>query len=321
MIFVEVLDRRGHVAERVRLDALPATIGRSYRNAVILDDRYVSPEHVRVALADDGTLEAVDLGSANGLYEDARGARVARVTVAPGTRLRVGHTVLRFATADQAVAAALRDPFAGGAGWLAYSRRGAALLVAAALLLSMLTSYFTSYDETSVAARLAEALMMGVGLAAWAGVWALVTRITAHRFEFGRHLAIAAGVLLAAELVNVALRLLQVIEPGTSAAEAAQTLLITAALTAVLYQHLALTSTLPGRRRVGWAVGVAVALVGVVQFSDWAQHDAFVGSPQFDGAVQPLGARAARGITLEAFMADAAELQQAVDALAQEPRH
>ncbi len=40
--FVEILDRRGNVRERVRVDSFPATVGRGYGNAVIVDDRLVS---------------------------------------------------------------------------------------------------------------------------------------------------------------------------------------------------------------------------------------------------------------------------------------
>jgi len=99
--FVEVLDRRGRVAHRVRLDALPATLGRSYRNAVILDDRYVSPEHARIEVAGDGTLFVEDLASANGLFTEPGGERVLRITLAPGSLFRLGHTQLRVATATR----------------------------------------------------------------------------------------------------------------------------------------------------------------------------------------------------------------------------
>jgi hypothetical protein len=323
MIFVEVLDRRGHVAERVRLDALPVTIGRSYRNAVIVDDRYVSPEHLRIAVEPDGLIVVEDLQSENGLHLEPSGTRVPRIVVSPGMRLRIGHTVLRFATADQAVAATTRDPLGdrGGWAWLRYSRRNTALVLSAALVLSILTAYFTSYDEASAASRVSGALMLGVGLAAWAGAWALVTRITAHRFAFGPHLAVVSTVLLAGEVVNVGLRLFDLVESGTVAADVADMLLITLAFAALLYGHLALTSTLPGPKRLVWGVGVAVALVGLVEFTDWADRDAFVGSPRFEGAVSPVGAGADRGISIDAFIADADRLQQAVDALAQQSPH
>jgi hypothetical protein len=286
---------------------------------VILDDRYVSPEHLRVSLADDGSLVVEDMRSENGVFEEPHGTRVTRIVLRRGVRLRVGHTVLRFVSADQPVAPTARDPFGGGAGGvgrLLASRRATAGLVLAALSLSICISYFTSYGETSVASRLSAALTLGLGLAAWAGAWALVTRITAHRFAFQQHLGVVAGVLLAAEIVNALLRVTSVVEAGTTAAEGLTIVLVAIALAALLYGHLALASTLYGPRRVAWAVGVAVALVGLGEFADLADRDSFVGSPRFVGSLSPFNGDAQRGVPLEAFINDARELQRAVDALA-----
>ena len=46
--YIEVLDHKGEVSTRFPSIALPVTIGRAYKNQIILDDPFVSPEHVRV---------------------------------------------------------------------------------------------------------------------------------------------------------------------------------------------------------------------------------------------------------------------------------
>ncbi|MGH7644337.1 MAG: FHA domain-containing protein, partial [Gemmatimonadales bacterium] len=125
VIFVEVLDRRGHVAARARLEALPAIVGRGYDCAVILDDRYISPEHVRIARDDTGALWAEDLGSTNGVYDAVSGERLSRVALRPGLELRIGRTVVRFGFADQAVPPALPDPATAGLARALASRRTA----------------------------------------------------------------------------------------------------------------------------------------------------------------------------------------------------
>jgi hypothetical protein len=321
VIFVEVLDRRGHVAQRVRLEHFPATLGRSYRNAVIVDDRYVSPEHVRIVAGENGALVAEDLDSENGVFEEPAGIRVTRVALQPGTRLRVGHTVLRFATAEQAVAPTAMDPFVSRGRTLAYSRRTTGILLAGALVASMLTSYFTSYDQSSAASRLSNALMLGAALAAWAGAWALVTRILQQRFAFGPHLAITAGVLLAAEVVNGVVQGLDVVESGTGTAAVVQTVLIMLAIAAALFGHLSLAAPLAPPRRLVWALGVSATLVGLVEFAEFAERDSFEGSPSFAGAVRPVGAAAGRGISIDAFMTGAAELQQVVDQDVRKPSY
>ena len=315
VIFVEVLDRRGRVVQRARLDALPATVGRSYRNAVILDDRYVSPEHVRITRADDGGLVAEDLGSANGLFLEPGAARVPRAVLRPGTVVRVGHTLLRVATADQEVAAAAPDPVAPVAGRRPVTRRALTVGLAAALGLSMLASYLGTYGDTSVAALIADALMLGAAVVAWAGLWALVTRITAHRFGFRQHLRVATGVLLALEVAYVILHVGDLIESGTAWYDVTQMLIFVLALAAALSGHLRIAAALSPGRRLGWALGVAAGLVGLNEFSDFAQGRRFDRSPTFRCAVRPLAG--ARPTSLDAFIAAAAELQRSVDAQAE----
>lgn len=316
LIFVEVLDRRGRVVQRARLDALPATVGRGYRNTVILDDRYVSPEHVRIALADDGSLVVEDVGSANGLFLEPGPERVARAAVRPGAVFRVGHTLLRVATAEQDVAPAALDPAAAVPGRRRTSRRALALALAAALGLSMLLSYLGTYGETSAAALIADALTLGAGLVSWSGAWALVTRVTAQRFGFGQHLAVVAGVFLAVEVAQLVLQLGDLIESGTALYSATQTLLLVLALASALYGHLRIAAALSPGRRLAWALGVAAAFVGLDEFTDFAQGRRFDRSPTFAGAVRPVAG--ARAMSLDAFIAGAAELQRSVDAQADE---
>lgn len=263
VIFVEVLDRRSRVAHRVRLDALPATLGRSYRNAVILDDRYVSPEHARIDMAADGSLFVEDLASTNGVFAEPGGERMTRIALVPGMVFRVGHTHVRVATADQPVAAAAPDFTATARGFRRVSPRTLVLAFVSALGLSMVRSYLGSYGETSIAALFADALSMGAGLTAWAGAWALVTRITGQRFGFGQHLTVATTVLLAVQLVSLIVSVGDLIETGTALYDLGRTTLFVLALAALLYGHLGVAAPLAaGRPRVGAGRGRRVGGTG-----------------------------------------------------------
>lgn len=108
VVIVEVLDDAGTVGQRIRIDRWPATVGRAYRADVLLDDPYVSPEHLRLTNADGAGVLVEDLASLNGLYM-SDGRRVAQATATPGSVMRVGHTKLRFCLGDQAVPPALVD--------------------------------------------------------------------------------------------------------------------------------------------------------------------------------------------------------------------
>ena len=110
-MFVEVLDRRGRPKSRHRFTSLPVSIGRASTNEVIVDDRYVSPEHLRITIEDDGAYPAVDLQSLNGLFVLGNAERQSIVKLQSGMKLRIGDTVLRFVDIDEPVP--LAKPMAG----------------------------------------------------------------------------------------------------------------------------------------------------------------------------------------------------------------
>jgi hypothetical protein len=66
---------------------------------------------------------------------------------------------------------------------------------------------------------------------------------------------------------------------------------------------------------------VSATLVGLVEFAEFADRDLFDGSPRFAGSVRPLGTAAGRGISIDAFMSGAAELQQLVDQDVRKPSY
>jgi hypothetical protein len=229
---------------------------------------------------------------------------------------RAGHTLIRVATGDQPVAPAPLDPLADPSPRSRVVSRWLPAAIFAALGLSMVTSYLGTYGEMGIAALLADALSLGVVLVSWAAGWAVLTRITAQRFAFTRHLAVATAVLLGVEVLGLAASVGDLIEDGTTLYWVAESALYVLALAALLFGHLSVAAPLPARRRLAWSLGVAVALVGLDEFTDLAAGGQFERSPAFVGAVRPLAG--SRGTSLDAFITAAAELKRSVDARADE---
>ncbi len=98
IVFVELLDRRGNVRERVRVDSFPATVGRGYANAVIVDDPLVSVEHLRLSLDSEGGVIVEALNTENGTWLSTSRERIERHTISAGgeAMIRIGQTVLRL---------------------------------------------------------------------------------------------------------------------------------------------------------------------------------------------------------------------------------
>lgn len=92
------LDRRGSAEPALEVGIVGAgdmrrflrsvTIGRSPKNDIVIDDRYVSSCHVEIRRRGEDW-ELRDVGSTNGTYID--GERVSRAVLGPTTRVHLGH--------------------------------------------------------------------------------------------------------------------------------------------------------------------------------------------------------------------------------------
>jgi len=199
LAWVEVLDRRGQVRSRHRIDAAPAIIGRGYGCDVLLDDPWLSPVHARLYRELDGSLALEDAGSENGSWTP-EGQRITSLPLGRGLALRIGHTLVRVVPADAPVAPTI------GAGSDAPGERGwrqGWVGPALALAASLTYAWMRLLDDGEVhhtAALVGDGASMLLGLALWAGIWALVSRAVVHRASFLSHLAAAsaAAILLSA---------------------------------------------------------------------------------------------------------------------------
>jgi len=127
VIVVEVLDRRGRVRDRVRLSRLPAFVGRAYTNDVVLEDRFVSPQHCAIRETESGEMVVEDLDSLNGV-KVLTGAPSGSLTVRSGDRFRVGETILRLVDGAHPVAPA--EPLPADEGGILHGLRDFRLALA-----------------------------------------------------------------------------------------------------------------------------------------------------------------------------------------------
>ncbi len=99
MIVVEILNRMGKVRERSQHATFPVRVGRDYRNnQIVVDDDYVSLEHLSIEEDENGHAVVTDLGSENGLLLLPSRERRSQAVIEAEGLLRIGHTVLRVRT-------------------------------------------------------------------------------------------------------------------------------------------------------------------------------------------------------------------------------
>lgn len=314
--FVEVLDRRGAVRGRVAVEQLPATIGRAYHNAVIVDDPYVCPVHARVSRDAEGSLVLQDMNSVNGIYLEGGRDRVARAQLPSGTEIRIGHTHLRFVEPGTPVRPAVVERLRGTRLTAAARSRVVAagtLLIACGIFVA--SQYLSSYDAVRGIELAGEAVTLAIFLALWAGVWSMVSRVVIHRFHFVPHYTLTLGVLIAVFIYAEASAYLRFLFDSP---------ILIAALIAVavglvgflLYGHLSFASPLQPRQKLAWSIGIAALAFGVgvlFEFSDRQEFDTYTEDP---GALKPVAENLIPTQPVAEYIAGLGELKAQVDELA-----
>lgn len=318
-LILEVLDARtGAVRTRLRLDALPLTLGRGYDNDLILDDPYADAHHARITRDDGGALVVEDLGSLNGIVVPGSARRLARVRAHAGAEVRVGRTTLRFRDPAEPVPPALADAAEGawtGARWLTTPWGRVAAPAAAAGVIAV-DSWLGSYERSSASDVFASTFGFAVLAVLWAGIWAVAGRVVAHRFHFLGHFAVLSAFAVAAVAYAVVAEWAAFLFPDDPVSTPLAVVAGLAGIAALVAGHLAHASALPRRRR--WRAGLVTSgvLLVVGGAAALAEGDRFSDVPEFSGVLKLVGARLVPAITVAEFGRVAAELKHEVDELA-----
>ena len=313
-MFIEVLDRIGEVKARLRIEGDAFTVGRAYDNDLILDDPYVAAYHLRVSRLPDGALEASDLGTKNGLYALDPSRRVSTFKLGRETRVRIGHTQLRFRDAEYKVGEELeaRPANAGirNAALFCFAFGVTALLLAA-------DSYLSNFENSKPIQIVGPVLAVLFVTMVWAGLWTFVGKLSRRRANLYAH---ATTALIAVVALSLTRELSGYLEFSISSivGQVATVGTIAAIVAAVLYRHLRLVSRISARR----AVGIAALAVGVLLGSGWlVQYSAsftYSTALDYDGNLKAPAFKLSPAMTPAAFDERAQDLRHKIDALREE---
>lgn len=95
-VILEIAHPYGTATQRMVISSGRILIGRGYHCEVILDDPYVSEEHVEVILSEDGHFLIADKGSVNGVFIGAKKALLdTPVRLESGQEIKIGKTRIR----------------------------------------------------------------------------------------------------------------------------------------------------------------------------------------------------------------------------------
>lgn len=200
LALIELQGRDGRIGRVVDVHHWPLSLGRALDNDVVIDDPHVAAYHARLVQGADGALQLQPLQTLNGVRVDGRRAGGDVLLPPGGAELQIGSTRLRLRLAGEVLAAELPLPPGGGSGLLA------PLLMGAAVLALLLAEHWISLDPgADYSAWLPTALGLPLAVAAWCGLWALMSKLFQHRFDFSGHLRIVLPWLLGMTLFEIVL--------------------------------------------------------------------------------------------------------------------
>jgi hypothetical protein len=199
LALIELVEREGHPARLVDVRAWPVTLGRALDNDIVLDDPHVAAHHAVLEWvapsdgADDGRIALRVLATRNGVRLDGRAVDDAAPLALPagGALLQMGATAVRLRLPGEVLAP--ERPLANHAG----DTLTRTLLQGAALQALVCAQHAISLDPgADFSAWLPTLFGLPLVVMAWCGLWALLSKLFQHRFDFTGHLRIALPWLL-----------------------------------------------------------------------------------------------------------------------------
>ncbi len=313
---LEVLNRTGQVLYRFVWDGSPLHVGRAHDNELVVADPYACPHHLLISVR-DGQPQAQDLDSLNGSYLANGKNRQSLLPLRDGQPIHFGHSQLRFYSSSSEVAPALRDT--ARLGLLSVLGNLWVLIALAVLALSSLYSSELLEDPGKLSALgIAEEMSYPlIGTMVWAGFWALMNRVLAHRFHFPAHLAIAfAGVVTlfsASQLITLSGFALDL----DSLVWWLRWLARISILGLVVFMHLRYFSQAGARRQALLAGFAALLLFGTPAVGSFIEKTQFSSLPWLDPLLLPPGYQLRAGDSIEVFMQRAQSLRAKADVKAE----
>jgi hypothetical protein len=283
---IEILEADGRIARCIDVPAWPVTIGRALDNSIVLADPYAAAHHARIDGDEQGDVTLTVFSGLNGVRDLKAGshhtANDPRLRLpAGGTTLQVGATQMRLRLPSELLLPEQALPLRRSA--ITRDRpalqRALPWLAALALLLLEVAGQWIGLDPGADYTKWLSLLVATpLAVMGWAAMWALLSKLFQHRFDFVGHLRIALPWLL---LIGV----LDALWPQVAAALSAPGLwrLSTAAqvvaLALLVRAHLSHVAPAYGRAITAGLAALVLVGAGVSAANTHRSFDALTTSP------------------------------------------
>ena len=306
-LIIEVSEPAQHGTRLFRFETFPVRVGRGYHNDLVVQDPFVSPEHL--VLTEDGNGYLVqDLESTNGTSVAGRRMTGRLCPAASGDLVVLGGTSLRILSPAHPVPPAQKQGF-----WATVEKKGSFYLLAWLSLLPVfgvvvLFEYLSTYEKVRWLNLAKEGLSNILLLLAWTAFWAAIGYSVSRRTRFHAQLILGSLFFAAMSFFDVLPGYLAyaVNVPGL---EIGGSFFIGGVLaTFLLFHALGLATTMKPKRRaiVALLITMLVLLMGLLMH--FAEIPEFSKTPRFSGTLKPPFSKWAGSRSVDRFLVDSEEV-------------
>ncbi len=309
---IEILNRNGQLVHRQLWDGSRIQIGRALDNELVVADPYVCPHHLLLSM-EGGQPQIQDLDSLNGSYLGNSKNRLESSPLRDGMTLNFGHSQLRFHSGTGVLAPTLRDSarlgFLSGLSspWVMISLAILALLV---LYASELLQDPGKLGLLGIAEEMSYPM---IGIILWAGFWALLNRVLAHRSHFLVHLAIAFAGVTSLFVISQLVLIVGFALDWDVAVWWLRWMGRIMIMAGVVFAHIRYFSQARIRRQALLAGCAAVLLFGTPAVGSFIEKTQFSSLPWLDPLLRPPAYQLREGVPVETFMQRAQSLRERAD--------
>ncbi|MFV8781349.1 FHA domain-containing protein [Microbulbifer sp. SA54] len=314
-LIIEEISRAHRVHTRHRMEEDRATLGRSFNNAVIVEDPHVDPVHAEVIRDEDGCYVLRDLQSLNGVQllrncrdKSVKPAVVTEHLIQSGDEIQIGKSRLRFTDTDNSVAPAIPLHSAE----TVFDRLatpmvavGLCLLVAG---LSLWLGYLGTANKVPWTKGIEVITNTIIGLLIYAAAWSFIGRVVRHESHFLAHLSIAGAAVLLFTGWQWFSTLLDYNFSISQAMPLVNTVALGILLPVVLWCAAYLALNLTPRWRLAAAILVPWCFLGLAAAMQIGEMDEFSESPQVSKELKYKDLLWRKPVPLQDFLAQAPDL-------------
>lgn len=176
----------------IQPDSFPVNLGRGFSNDIIIDDDYVSKEHLQIAFSED-EITITNLSLENGTQLLNKKNNITSETqIKPGDRIFIGKTKLKLLTPEYKIAETkILDK-----GKSFFDRYKFILMAWSSLILfvvlSTLNNFFASYYEAEFVEHFGDIHISIVGFILWAGFWTFIGKLSKKESAFHKQLMLVS---------------------------------------------------------------------------------------------------------------------------------